>query len=88
MQSVCAHLDLFGYRMLIKLCVRVCAVWNPWIAKSKTLADFDPLEYTRMVCVESASLGLDQPLELSPGQSWVGSVHLSFEKLSVAAPAL
>jgi len=52
------------------------------------LADFDPLEYTRMVCVESASLGLDQPLELSPGQSWVGSVHLSFEKLSVAAPAL
>lgn len=36
---------------------RSTVVWNPWIAKSKRLADFGDEEYLRMVCVETANLG-------------------------------
>jgi D-hexose-6-phosphate mutarotase len=32
-------------------------VWNPWIAKSKAMADFGDEEYHTMVCVESGNVG-------------------------------
>lgn len=31
-----------------------CVVWNPWIDKAKTMADFDDDEYKGMLCLETA----------------------------------
>lgn len=31
-------------------------IWNPWIAKSKRMADFGDDEYVRMCCVETANI--------------------------------
>lgn len=28
-------------------------VWNPWIEKAKSMADFGDDEYKKMICVES-----------------------------------
>jgi glucose-6-phosphate 1-epimerase len=43
-------------------------VWNPWVEKSKRLADFGDDEYQRMVCVESGNVKQNQS-PLKPGQS-------------------
>lgn len=40
-------------------------IWNPWIEKSKRMADFGDIEYNRMVCVETGNL--HQPVRLAPG---------------------
>ncbi len=34
-------------------------IWNPWVAKSKRLADFGDEEYWGMLCVEAANAGED-----------------------------
>lgn len=41
-------------------------VWNPWVEKAKTMADYDPAEYPEMVCVECANAKCD-PRILLPG---------------------
>ena len=43
-------------------------VWNPWIEKSKRLADYGDDDYLRMVCVESGNIGNNQLL-LQPGKA-------------------
>jgi len=44
-------------------------VWNPWIAKSKTMGDFEPKDgYKTMVCVEVGSVNGFQKLE--PGETF------------------
>ena len=43
-------------------------VWNPWIAKSRRMADFGDDEYLRMLCVEQANVG-DAAITLPPGKS-------------------
>jgi glucose-6-phosphate 1-epimerase len=43
-------------------------VWNPWIEKSKRLADFGDDEYLRMVCVESGNVK-QHGHQLAPGKS-------------------
>lgn len=50
-------------------------VWNPWVDKSKAMADFDDLEYKSMLCVEVGSVA--NAITLKPGQTWNGSQILS-----------
>ncbi|KAJ5734500.1 Aldose 1-/Glucose-6-phosphate 1-epimerase [Penicillium malachiteum] len=46
-------------------------VWNPWIEKAKSMADFGPDEaYKNMICVEAGSVSGWQTLEA--GDSWEG----------------
>jgi glucose-6-phosphate 1-epimerase len=35
---------------------RITVVWNPWIAKSRKMADFGDEEYHSMLCIEAANL--------------------------------
>lgn len=43
-------------------------VWNPWIEKSKRLADFGDDEYLRMICVESGNIKQNLT-RLKPGEA-------------------
>ena len=51
-------------------------VWNPWIEKSKNMADFGDQDYLQMVCVESGNIGKNN-LTLPLGKCAVLSVELS-----------
>jgi D-hexose-6-phosphate mutarotase len=51
-------------------------VWNPWVAKSKAMADFGDEEYHGMVCVESGNVGKNK-LTLAPGAQSSLTVKLS-----------
>ena len=55
-------------------------VWNPWIAKSRQLADFGDEEYRRMICVESGNVG-PASIRLLPGAASTLTVKLSTEPL-------
>jgi glucose-6-phosphate 1-epimerase len=50
-------------------------VWNPWIEKSKKMADFDDEEYKKMICVEVGVVSHE--LVLEPAKEWVGYQVLS-----------
>lgn len=50
-------------------------VWNPWIQKSRAMADFDDEEYKQMICLEVGKVG--SVVSLAPTQSWSGSQTLS-----------
>ena len=49
--------------------------WNPWIVKSKAMADFDDTEYTQMVCIEAGHVS--SPVELHSGQHWTSTQTLT-----------
>ena len=51
-------------------------VWNPWVDKSRSMADFAEREFMNMVCVETANAGDDVRL-LKPGSSHRLSAILS-----------
>jgi glucose-6-phosphate 1-epimerase len=51
-------------------------VWNPWIDRSKAMADFGDEEYKSMICVEAASV-FDNAILLEPGKSAVQKMSLS-----------
>ena len=51
-------------------------VWNPWIAKSKAMADYGDDEYLRMVCVESGNVKAEA-IKLAPGGVATLKVKLS-----------
>ena len=47
-------------------------VWNPWIEKSKGMADFEPKDgYKNMLCIEPGKVG--QFENLKPKEKWSGS---------------
>lgn len=50
-------------------------VWNPWIEKSKRMADFGDDEYLRMCCVETANVRANK-IVLGPGESHTTGVTL------------
>ncbi len=49
-------------------------VWNPAAAKCATMADLEPEDYRRFVCVEAAAVGV--PIRLAPGERWQGTQTL------------
>jgi len=53
-------------------------VWNPWIDKSKRMADFGDDEWPAMVCIETANVSAGR-IELSPGESHATTAILSVE---------
>ncbi len=46
-------------------------VWNPAAAKCATMADLEPNDYQRFICVEAATVGA--PVQLAPGERWQGA---------------
>jgi glucose-6-phosphate 1-epimerase len=50
-------------------------VWNPGPERCAKLADMPPQDWSQMLCVEAACVG--RPIELQPGESWVGRQSLA-----------
>lgn len=59
---------------------RSAVVWNPWIEKSKRLADFDDNEWPNMVCVETGNIA-DNALQVSPGATHRSQTVISHHSL-------
>ncbi|MES2437741.1 MAG: D-hexose-6-phosphate mutarotase [Verrucomicrobiota bacterium] len=56
-------------------------VWNPWIAKSRSMADFGDEEYLRMVCVESGNVARNK-ITLAAGERSVMKVEVGSRPLA------
>ncbi|MFG6456431.1 D-hexose-6-phosphate mutarotase [Roseateles sp. BYS96W] len=50
-------------------------IWNPGPERCAKLADMPPQGWSEMLCVEAANIG--RPIELQPGDSWVGRQSLA-----------
>jgi D-hexose-6-phosphate mutarotase len=55
---------------------RSTVVWNPWIEKAGEMSDFDPDQWLRMLCVETANVA-DDAITLGPGESHQMTATLS-----------
>jgi len=53
-------------------------VWNPWSTKAAGIADLEPDDWRRMVCVETANAA-DDALTLGPGQRHVMTATIRVE---------
>jgi glucose-6-phosphate 1-epimerase len=51
-------------------------IWNPWINKSKQLSQFQPEDYQRMLCIETANVMTDHKV-LAPNQKQRLTLELS-----------
>ncbi len=49
---------------------KATVVWNPWVAKSKAMADFGDEEWPGMICVETCNVGVHS-VSVEPGQTHV-----------------
>jgi glucose-6-phosphate 1-epimerase len=59
---------------------RNSVVWNPWVAKARSLSDFGDDEWTQMVCVEPSNVA-ENAVEVAPGQQHTMSVRVSISGL-------
>ncbi len=53
-------------------------VWNPWVAKSKAMADFGDEEWPGMLCIETANAA-DNAVTLPPGRKHSTAARISVE---------
>ncbi len=74
-------LDKKGGRTIVveKSGSRATIVWNPWIEKSKRLADLPDEAYFGFVCIEAANASPDI-VSLDPGEDHVLSQHLKVQR--------
>lgn len=81
-QSTCViHDPTLGRKITIaKTGSNATVVWNPWIAKSKAMADFGDEEWPGMLCVETANAA-DNTLTLAPGASHAIESRISVDAL-------
>lgn len=81
-QSTCTLTDpVLGRRITVeKLGSNSTVVWNPWIDKSKRMADFGDDEWTGMCCIESANLG-PHAVTLAPAESHTLRVTIGVVKI-------
>ncbi|MDR1828447.1 MAG: D-hexose-6-phosphate mutarotase [Methylobacteriaceae bacterium] len=49
-------------------------IWNPWVERSRAMADLPDDAYRHFVCVESAVI--NDPVILQPGETWKGVQNL------------
>ena len=71
---------VFRRSIIVEKCgSRSTVVWNPWIAKSRALADFGDNEFHRMLCVECANIAGDTRTVL-PGEMTVMTQKIRVEK--------
>ncbi len=80
--SDCSLIDVGSQRSIrvAKSGSRSTVVWNPWIDKSKRMADFGDEEWRSMVCIETANVDGNR-IELAPGQTHETSAIISVSKL-------
>ena len=65
----------------------VTVVWNPWIAKAKSMADFGDEEWPSMLCIETANAA-EHAVVLAPGEQHVMSAVISVRDPSSNAEPL
>jgi len=56
-------------------------VWNPWQELTATMADMQPDDWLRMVCIETANVA-DNALLLQPGEAHTIRVTISVERVA------
>ena len=81
-QSDCLLMDE-GLRRVIRVAKAGSAstvIWNPWVDKSKRMADFGDDEWHKMVCIETANVGGNR-IELLPGELHSTTSIISVEPL-------
>lgn len=57
-------------------------MWNPWIARAKSLSDFADDEYLQMLCIEptnAAGFADGTTVDVEPGASWKASQLISVQ---------
>jgi len=68
-----------GRRLIVdKTGSATTVVWNPWSAKAAEIADLEPDDWRRMVCVETANAA-DDAVTLAPGARHVMSATIRAE---------
>jgi D-hexose-6-phosphate mutarotase len=68
-----------GRRLVIdKAGSATTVVWNPWATKTAGIADLEPEDWRRMLCVETANAA-DDALTLTPGARHVTCATLRLE---------
>jgi glucose-6-phosphate 1-epimerase len=49
-------------------------IWNPWADLARKIADMQPHDYMRFICIEAAAA--NQPIVLKAGETWKGTQRL------------